>query len=423
MLGKLLGLKPQKSALPKNQIEVICPVCGSVQREPRLVVTTMCRKCGEHLRIEKRKVIASSQINPVPSAIFPSVNQADPTSSAGEFNDSEPAPVPQPPSALLPEISDGEPVPLGLGNMIMGVQDESPQTQERHEIPDQESTSTIDEPEVIAPDVPEVSLEDGTTEPQSSAEAEPEPEPPSQPTPAPSLPLQRRSRIPIAPLRTPVKRPEPVRAPEPSTFQKMREQGIRQQHFKEIECFDCNHKFKVGRSARQTQCPACSSSICMEDIDINVSSTTPIRTRGDVYVRKMGNVNTSEIKCRDLHVQGIISARVECTGELTMRTAGTIVGEIHCLRLHVVKGSDIQLVNTIFAEEVEIYARICGNIHCNGPVLIGSGGCVEGDVTARSVNIEPGGHLDGAMNILRPAPKKAKPKNPDEEGEQPTLPL
>lgn len=202
----------------------------------------------------------------------------------------------------------------------------------------------------------------------------------------------------------------------------MREQGFRQQHFKEVECFDCNHKFKVGRSARNSICPNCSSSICLEDVEINVTSTAPIRTRGDVYIRKMGNVSTSEIKCRDLHLQGIISANVECSGEMIVRTAGTIIGEIHCVRLNVVKGSDVQLINTLYTKEAEIHARICGNIHCEGPVLIGNGGCVEGDVSARSVNIEPGGHLDGSMNILRPSARKTKTSaapNPN----QPTLPL
>lgn len=204
----------------------------------------------------------------------------------------------------------------------------------------------------------------------------------------------------------------------------MREQGFRQQYFKEVECFDCHHKFKVGRSARSTQCPSCSSHISMEDLDINVPSTSPIRTRGDVYIRKMGNLSTSELRCRDLHIQGLVSATIECTGELNLRTVGTIVGEVTCVRLHIMKGSDVQFINTVTANEVEIHARMVGNIHCKGPVLIGAGGCVEGDVTARSVNIEPGGHLNGAMNIIRPPARKAKEKSPPPADErQQTLPL
>jgi cytoskeletal protein CcmA (bactofilin family) len=42
-------------------------------------------------------------------------------------------------------------------------------------------------------------------------------------------------------------------------------------------------------------------------------------------------------------------------------------------------------------------------------VLIGMNGAVNGDVTARSVSIEPGGELNGAMNIVRAKPVTPPP--------------
>ncbi|MFZ4765537.1 MAG: bactofilin family protein, partial [Roseimicrobium sp.] len=213
----------------------------------------------------------------------------------------------------------------------------------------------------------------------------------------------------------PEKASEAPAAPEPiaaSTLQRMKEQGYyRQQYFKDVECFDCHHKFKVGRSAKSTNCPSCGVLICLEDFDINLPSTTPIRTRGDVLIRKNGNVSASEIKCRDLKVFGTISAQIECSGDLVLRTSGTIIGEIHCHRFVVEKGSDIHFYNAIHAEDVDVQARVFGNIQCSGRVVIGSAGFVHGDVTARSVSIEPGGQLDGAMNILRSTPT-AKPALP-----------
>lgn len=199
---------------------------------------------------------------------------------------------------------------------------------------------------------------------------------------------------------------EPASTAQPpmtaGTLQKMKDQGYyRQQYFKDVECFDCKNKFKTGRSARSTHCPACGSLICLEDVDINTASTESIRTRGDAFIRKNGNVNASEVKCRDLKVHGLVSAQIECSGDMQMRTSGTVIGEIHCRRFLVERGSDIRFLNSIYAEEVEIQARIEGNIQCTGRVTIGAQGWVHGDVTARSVSIEPGGHLDGAMNILR----------------------
>jgi cytoskeletal protein CcmA (bactofilin family) len=207
----------------------------------------------------------------------------------------------------------------------------------------------------------------------------------------------------------PEKASEAAPAPGPitiSTFQKMKEQGYyRQQYFKEVECFDCHHKFKVGRSARSTQCSECGIHICLEDMDINVASTQPILTRGDVMIRKNGHVNASQIKCRDLKIFGMVSAQIECVGDLLLRTSGSIIGEIRCRRFVVEKGSDLRFLNMIHAEDVELHARVVGNIQCSGRVLIGAQGWIHGDVTARSVSIEPGGQLDGAMNILRATPQ------------------
>ena len=338
MLGKFLGKDDQKPTPPKNQIEVVCPVCGAAQYEPRLVVTTLCRKCGEHLRIAGRKILASSQINPVPSSVFPSE-----ISSTGRVCEQPDKPLQ--PNALLPtEPVSPDQLPPGFGNMMGFTEAPAPEAAptSRHASPDRASETT----------------------------------PPSGPLAA-------------------------------STLQKMKEQGYyRQQYFKDVECFDCRNKFKVGRSAKSTQCPACGVHICLEDFDINVPSTQSILTRGDVLIRKNGNVNASQIKCRDLKVFGMVSGQIECSGDLQLRMAGTLIGEIRCRRFVVEKGSDIHFHNMVYADEVEVQARVFGNFQCSGRVVIGAQGWIHGDVTARAVSIEPGGQLDGAMNILRSTPQK-----------------
>lgn len=341
-------------------------MCGAAQYEPRLVVTTFCKKCGEHLRIEKKQVIASSQVNPVPSAVFPAMQEAAPAPAKeppkpSDFRERRiDAPSPEPteptaqvPSPPLPAAPDGE-LPLGLGQM-MGLHEEEEQ-------PPQKSFIAAE--------------------------------------------LQRKPVLPEAANTAAL----PQGPTAPGTLQKMKEQGYyRQQYFKDVECFDCHHKFKVGRSAKSTNCPTCGSYICLEDYEINLPSTTSIRTRGDVLIRKQGNVNTSEIKCRDLKVFGAVSANIECSGDVTLRCAGTIIGEIHCRRFVVEKGSDVRFVNSVYADEVEILARVFGNIQSNGPLVISSTGWIHGDVTARSISIEPGGQLDGAMNIVRATPAEPLP--------------
>lgn len=175
----------------------------------------------------------------------------------------------------------------------------------------------------------------------------------------------------------------------------------RNQYFKDAECFDCGHSFKTGRSSRSANCPACGAYISLEDVEINMTSTQSVKTRGNVIIRKRGRLSAASVQCRDLDCQGIIEANVTCSGDATFRTTGSIIGEIHCQRFVVEKGADVAFLNPVHATEVDVQARVTGTIFSTGPVTIGGHGAVNGDVTARSVSIEPGGELNGAMNIVR----------------------
>lgn len=360
MFGRLFGSKSSiLPTPPKNQIEVVCPSCGAAQYEPRLVVSTFCKKCGVHLTVQKKRVTASEVTrsgvgaglaDPWADEAAPSAQPAasPPTKHAGGVNT-----APSAPPAELP-LSPAE----GFGAYLQSqAQPSAPPQPRQQELP-------------LPQDADAVQMR----RPQSNS-------PPPTPSPAPQT---------------------------ASSLQKMKDQGMyRNQYFKDAECFDCGHKFKTGRSAKSANCPACGAYISLEDVEINMTSTQSVKTRGNVLVRKRGRLSTSSVQCRDLECHGIIEANVTCSGDASFRTTGSIIGEIRCQRFVVEKGADVAFLNHVHATEVEIQARVTGTIFCTGPVLIAGNGSVNGDVTARSVSIEPGGELNGAMNIVRgksPAP-------------------
>lgn len=365
MFRGLLGFgKKDGPTPPKNQIEVVCPACGAAQYEPRLVVSTFCRECGVHLRIEKRRVIASevSKSGGNPEHLRPKRDAANPPS--------KPLAPPAPPSAPLNRpVSGVQEAPsapptgkevqqeFGLGMMIQAGKPADPQAPAGKGDPDEEAKT--------APDFIEIP-ENLSSQPSREAPA--------------------------------------------TGMQRLKDQGFyRQQYFKEAQCFECDHKFKVGRSSRSANCPACGAAISMEDVDLNMPSTQSIKTRGDVIIRKRGQLSAAHLFCRELRCYGNVTAEINCTGDAIFKTSGTIVGEIRCRRLIVEKGSEITFMNAIQADDVEIHAHITGNVFSAGQVLISANGAVNGDVTARSVSIEPGGELNGAMNIVRNTAPKAPP--------------
>lgn len=358
MFGRFFGTKTSiLPTPPKNQIEVVCPSCGAAQYEPRLVVSTFCKKCGVHLTVEKRRVVASAV-----------------TRSGAGMDD----------WAAVPEVA-------------------SPPVKEPEAKP--AATAPPPEPAPTAADGFGAFLQSQNLPPPAEAPATAEAPVPTE-APAAAPVSAAAEHVPTAAARRPQSNsPPPTPSPAPQTansLQKMKEQGMyRNQYFKDAECFDCGHKFKTGRSAKSANCPACGAYISLEDVEINMTSTQPIKTRGNVLIRKRGRLSASSVQCRDLECHGIIEANVTCSGDATFRTTGSIIGEIHCQRFVVEKGADVAFLNSVHATDVEIQARLTGTIYSTGPVLIGSNGAINGDVTARSVSIEPGGELNGAMNIVR----------------------
>ncbi len=354
---------------------MVCPTCGAAQFEPRLVVSTFCKKCGVHLSITRGKVSASG------------VSRA-----GGKIDNSAwdtPAPAKEPASQPTTQ---------------------APQTSRRTLTPIYSAPPPVSEQtEFVKPVSQEEEAEGGFgvfLKQQAASSAEPEPAPvatvPEVITEAP--PESRVLEAPVA-RRPQSNSPPPTPAPEPmsaSTLQKMRDQGVyRNAYFKDADCFDCGHKFKVSRSSRSANCPHCGSLISLEDVEINMATNQAIKTRGDVLIRKRGHLSTDLVICRDLRCQGIVEANIQAAGDAAFRTVGNIIGEVHCKRFFIEKGADVTFLNLIHAEEAEIQAKITGTILCTGPLTIGKDGAVFGDVTARSINIEPGGELNGAMNIVR----------------------
>lgn len=413
MLRGLFGKKSDRPSPPKGQIEVICPACGAAQYESRLVVSTFCKKCGVHLSVNRGKVTAStstrsgglrddslwdnapasSEPTPTPAAV--NENAAKQTSSTSSLS---PIQVPAPAGPVEEDITKpatAEEVEEGGFGVFL-----------------KQQVAPIAAPFEKAPDA-EVKAEAPPAQPEEPATPEPETEAPPQEPAVPPRRFQQATRRPQSNSPPPTPSPEPMSA---STLQKMKEQGIyRNAYFKDADCFECRHKFKVSRSSRSANCPQCGTLISLEDVEINMNSTQPIKTRGDVLIRKRGHLSTDIIQCRDLRCQGLFEANVHASGDAIFRATGTIIGEIHCRRFIIEKGADVTFMNVVRAEEVEIQARVTGTLISSGPLLIGSGGSVNGDVTARSVSIEPGGELNGGMNIVRTAvaPKPAPPASPE----------
>jgi len=171
-------------------------------------------------------------------------------------------------------------------------------------------------------------------------------------------------------------------------------------YFRPIRCFECGHEHKGSRSAKSSACPKCSTLVNLADVEVNCRHSDPIRTRGDVTVLKNGRLCGAQTICRDLILHGALECPAEIDGDLVIRGDAEVHVPLTCGRLIVERGATFKALVPIRVNSGEIDGEMIGDIISGQSVRIGGRGVVVGEVTARAIKIEPGGALDGRMNIV-----------------------
>jgi len=401
---------------PKGRIDLACPSCGFVQSEPAAVVSTFCRSCGEHYRVRRGKVVArpglkpSGIVKPLPTAPprrEPSPDAAPPGSEVPHAvedswllsaEDGGGAPRP-----LQPRQEDEVEVGISAGAFFGFATPEEPEP-----LPAERAPGGTDDKESQALDDPGDSGDPGDSDDPGPAAGE------AEGTDSEALPgegafplgekavrrdelssgsvaaLIESQRLPQAPsaARMPVDYlPEEERRSGPSLGDI------------EARCFRCFHVQHVSRYAKSTQCERCSTYISLADYEIRARRSHTLRTRGNIVIRRRGGLRDCEIACHHLTVNGTIDARVDCSGDAVFRKSGRVRGHLHCRKLIVEKGAEIEFPDGAKAERAEIHGRLVGDLTCSEIARVHRSGSVSGRLVAASVEIRDGGRVEGETRV------------------------
>ncbi len=423
----------------KKSIEISCPACQGTQVEPSMAMSTYCRKCGAHLRIAKgiasltsgpqlsgisrvreisdslRPVREESEVssdrlpdtgtgpdmwvksgrNEAAGSSVAAPEKRSPEPSAAESSPSHlesatgsPEPAAPPTSSAgeheKPDTTRGHPasvaVVFGLARDENGTgegEEEGSDSGDRRYLGDEASSSSALGHGSMAAMISE--LVEGGTEPGKT----------NQPNSAPPR------RKPVLPKLPPLKITGPVREVSKGPIR--------------VRCFRCNHRQLESRHAESTQCNRCNTYISLANYQIRQPTDRVIRTRGNVVIHRRGSVIGSELACRNLLVVGTLSTRVDCSGDAHFRGPARLRGSLHCERLVVERGVEVECPEGVFAESALIEGVVRGNVACAGTVQIHHGGLVDGDVRAHAVDLQGGGSLTGEM-VIDEAPKVILPE-------------
>lgn len=390
----------------RKAILLTCPVCGGEQQEPALAISTYCRKCGSHYRIEDGEAVMppGAQVSGL-SPIFSDEASIEPEEKSAEPKSTEKLELGAQAQKLEKDPESGR----GVGQTWMdedaersdsggGKKRRKPgsnrsrkkkrrgnRAQETAPAGDSDSEKKKDEAESETGDR-DLHLGEGAQPKEALKEG--------------SMSAMFGTVI----EKTPSKEAEIDEGFHPRMPQSFRAEPAKKKHktgpaTRDVRCFECNHQQKVSIAASSTQCARCSVYIGLVDHDITTPWSQNIRTRGNVHVRKRGVVSGCDVACHDLEVDGRLSATVDCSGSAVFRHSARIMGHMHCKHLVIEKKTEVIFPQGVWAESVEVYGTIVGNVTCAGTIRIHKNARVEGDARARAVDLKDGGELSGRMSI------------------------
>lgn len=175
-----------------------------------------------------------------------------------------------------------------------------------------------------------------------------------------------------------------------------------------VDCFHCGKVFEVVRDAQSSQCSKCGGYISLRDYEVEHDWRRRIQTRGDVMILKNGSIIGVNVQCHDLTVFGKLTASVECSGVLRIRSHGKIIGNVRCRELRVERGAEVEFQGEVHTDQAYIDGNVKAQITCLGTITLEKKAHLQGLARAGALVVKAGAKHSGMMEVVRPSSDPAK---------------
>ena len=166
-----------------------------------------------------------------------------------------------------------------------------------------------------------------------------------------------------------------------------------------VACFDCGTIQELNSAASSTICPSCSVHMDLRDYKINTAFSRAIRTHGEVHVTPSGDLSSSSVVCRSAIIQGKLRGSLQCIEKVEFRAPVKVHGKVTASAVLIGKKANVQFFRQLQVGSIEIRGKMSGEIVAETMVTIRSTGTLDGNVVARSINVEKGGTFSGQLVI------------------------
>jgi cytoskeletal protein CcmA (bactofilin family) len=166
-----------------------------------------------------------------------------------------------------------------------------------------------------------------------------------------------------------------------------------------VACYDCGTVQELNSAASSTICPSCSVHMDLRDYKITTAFSRSVRTHGDVYVTSAGDLSSSSVICRTAIIEGKLRGTLQCHERLEFRSSAKVQGKLITPLLLIGKKAKVEFFRQLQVGALEIRGRMSAEVVAETYVTIRKSGILEGNVVARSINVEKGGTFTGQLMI------------------------
>ena len=159
----------------------------------------------------------------------------------------------------------------------------------------------------------------------------------------------------------------------------------------------------IGSASALRRSPASARSAARtstsRDFKISGPFGRSIQTQGEVIITSKGELTSAKVACGYAIIEGKLRGNLSCTGTVSVRMHGKILGSVEAHQLVIEKRANVEFVRPVKSAYRGNSRQSLRAHHVRGGRDDRKGGALEGVVYAKAINIERGGIFSGELFI------------------------
>jgi cytoskeletal protein CcmA (bactofilin family) len=172
-----------------------------------------------------------------------------------------------------------------------------------------------------------------------------------------------------------------------------------QRERRQVACFNCGVELDVPLAAQSTMCKRCGSHVDLRDYQIAKAVSKNFKTKGRFVIEEGGFLFNTESIAGDAVIKGRLLGKFTAERSLEIHTSAEIKGSFKAGRLVVPAGHHFRWPEIIPVASAEIGGELVANLRAGDTVVLKATARLFGNIQARSLVVEEGAVVVGAVKI------------------------